>query len=330
MANTLALGFSREAVIELSRQQEEPEWMLQKRLQAWEIYEKTPNPLGRRGDLGTLQTLSRFKFQELNPYVQTNTDSTLPTVVEQSLHDAAVDTRAGLIVQRNSAVARTELDAELKSKGVILTDMHTAVREHPDLVQSYFMTQCVPVETSKYTALHAAFWSGGIFLYIPKGVEIEAPLLGQIWIDAPATAVFAHTLIIADELSSVRYVEEYNSAFEGNTPSLLNGVIEVFVKNAARVEFSTIQDFGLNVWNITNRNAINEKDASITWVMADLGSKLTFADVGSHLVGNGSAAELVGVFFTDHDQRFAINTLANHVGLSTNAETLVKGALTDE
>lgn len=330
MANTLALGFSRDAVIELSRQQQEPEWMLQKRLQAWEIYEKTPNPLGRRGDLGTLQTLSRFKFQELNPYVQTTADGSLPAVVEQSLHAATVDTRAGLIVQRNSAVARTELDEELKSKGVILTDLHTAVREHPDLVQSYFMTQCVPVETSKYTALHAAFWSGGIFLYIPKGVEIEVPLLAQIWIDAPATAVFAHTLIIADELSSVRYVEEYNSAFDGNTPSLLNGVVEVFVKNAARVEFSTIQDFGLNVWNITHRNAINEKDASITWVMADLGSKLTFADVGSNLVGNGSAAELVGVFFTDHDQRFAINTLANHVGLSTNAETLVKGALTDE
>ncbi|MDQ2715432.1 MAG: Fe-S cluster assembly protein SufD [Chloroflexota bacterium] len=330
MANTLALGFSRDVVIELSRQQGEPEWMLQKRLQAWEIYEKTPNPLGRRGDLGTLQTLSRFKFQELNPYVQTNTDGPLPTVVEQSLHDAAVDTRSGLIVQRNSAVARTELDAELKSKGVILTDLHTAVREHSDLVQRYFMTQCVPVESSKYTALHAAFWSGGIFLYIPKGVEIEAPLLAQIWIDAPATAVFAHTLIIADELSSVRYVEEYNSAFDGVAPSLLNGVVEVFVKNAARVEFSTIQDFGLNVWNITNRNAINEKDGSITWVMADLGSKLTFADVGSNLVGNGSTAELVGVFFTDHDQRFAINTLANHVGLSTNAETLVKGALTDE
>jgi len=186
MPKALPSGFSRSAVEELSRQKEEPEWMLQKRLQAWEIYEQTPTPLGRRGDLGTLRMFSNFKFQQLSPYVPSNGNGALPIAIEQSLEEALVDQRAGLVVQRNASVVRTELDEELKRQGVILTDLDSAVRDYPELVQQYFMTTCVPVNTSKYTALHAAFWSGGIFLYIPRGVEIEDPILAQIWIDSPA------------------------------------------------------------------------------------------------------------------------------------------------
>src|SRR6266436_2389498 len=330
MVNALPVGLSRSAVEELSRQKGEPGWMLQKRLQAWEAYERMPSPLGRRGDLGTLRTFANFKFQQLSPYVPGNGKDALPAVIERSLQEALVDARAGLVVQRNSSVVRTELDEGLKQQGVILTDLDSAVRDYPELVQQHFMTTCVPVESNKYTALHAAFWSGGIFLYIPKGVDIEDPILAQIWIDSPASATFAHTLIIADDQSSVRYVEEYNSAFESEQPSLLDGVVEVYAKNAAHVEFSNLQDLGLNVWNITNKNAVHEKDGSTTWVLADLGSRVMLADTGVGLTGNGSAAELVGVFFTDHDQRYAISTLSNHDALSTNAETLVKGVLTDD
>src|SRR5947209_296880 len=330
MANTTAKELSRDMVEELSRQKGEPEWMLQKRLHAWDVYEKTPAPLGRRGDLGTRRTVANFKFQELNPFVPSpllDGDGSLPAAIEQSLKEALVDARAGLIVQHNASVVRTELDEELKRKGVILTDLDTAVREYPELVQQYFMTKCVPVESNKYTSLHAAFWSGGIFLYIPKGVEIEQPILSQIWIDSPASANFVHTLIVADEQSSVRFVAEYNSAFEDEQPSILNDVVEIFAKNEARVEFSNMQDLGLNVWNVTNKNAVHEKDASVTWVMADLGSKVTLSNIGATMGGNGSVAELVGVFFTDHDQRLTMNTLSDHAALATNAETLVKGVL---
>lgn len=329
MLNALATGFSREAVEALSRQKGEPEWMLQKRLQAWETYENTPTPLGRRGDLGTLRAVSNFKFQQLRPYIPSETSDTLPASIEQSLQTALVDERSGLIVQHNASVVRTALNEELKHKGVILTDLDTAVREHPELVQKYFMTECVPVGRSKYTALHAAFWSGGIFLYIPKGVEIEVPVLAQIWIDAPTSATFTHTLIIADQQSSVRFVEEYTSNVEDEQPSLLSDVVEVYAKHEARVEFSNLQDLGQNIWNITDKNAVYDKDGSVTFVMADLGSKVTLSSIGAGLKGNGSTAELVGVFFTDHDQHFSINTLSDHGALSTNAETLVKGVLTD-
>jgi Fe-S cluster assembly protein SufD len=204
------------------------------------------------------------------------------------------------------------------------------VREHPELVQQYFMTTCVPVDASKYTALHAAFWSAGFFLYVPKEVEIENPILAQIWLDAASAGIFSHVLIIAEEQSSVRFVQEYVSNVPNGQASLLSDVVEVYAKNEARVEFSNVQDLDQNTWNITNKNAIYDKDGSVTFVMADLGAKLSHATIGAGLHGNGSAGELVGVFFTDHDQRYSINTLSDHAALSTNAETLVKGVLTDE
>ncbi len=329
MLNTPAPGFSRAAVEELSRGKSEPEWMLQKRLQAWDIYEKMPVPLGRRGDLGTLRAFSNFQFQQLTSYSPTQTGDTLPTSFEQARQEGLVDERSGTIIQHNSSVVRIELNEELKQQGVILTDLETAVREHSDLVQQHFMTDCIPVDSNKYTALHAAFWSGGIFLYVPEGVEISAPILSQVWLDAPDAAFFSHTLIVADEMSSVRFVTEYSSGVEAGRETLLDDVVEVYAKSAASVEFSNLQELGQNVWNITNKNAIFAKDASVTFVMAELGSKVNITNIGAGLKGSGSAGELVGVFFTDHDQRFAISSLSNHDAVSTNAETLVKGVLTD-
>ncbi|GCE11004.1 Fe-S cluster assembly protein SufD [Tengunoibacter tsumagoiensis] len=329
MLKALAPGFTRAAVEELSRQKGEPEWMLQLRLQAWETYEQTPAPLGRRGDLGTRRTVSNFKFQELTPFTPATQGESLPEAVEQSLQESLVDERSGLIVQLNSTVVHTELHPELVAQGVVLTDLETAVREHPELVQQYFMTKCIPTATSKYTALHAAFWTGGFFLYVPKGIEIEAPILLQVWLDKGHAASFSHTLVIAEEQSSVRLVQEYNSAATHEEVALLSDIVEIFAKREARVEFSNLQDLGRNVWNITDKNALYDKDASVTFVMADLGSHVTLETIGAGIKGNGSAAELVGVFFTDQDQRFSISSLSDHDAVSTNAETLVKGVLTD-
>ena len=344
MANTFPTGFSRSAVEDLSRLKSEPAWMLEKRLQAWESYEQTPFPLGRRGDLGTLRMFSNFKFQQLRPFAGAGEDAgdgaradvkkdamnRVPTYIAKSLRDALVDQRSGLMVQEHGSVIRTELSEELKSQGVILTDLDSAVRDYPELVQRYFMTTCVPVLTSKYTALHAAFWSGGVFLYIPEGVDIEDPILTQVWLSTAASAPFTHTLVIAGDMSNVRYVEEHNSAFESEQPSLFSSVVEVFVNQAAHVEFSNMQDLGQNVWTVTHKNAVHQNDGSTTWVLADLGSHAMLSNIGVDLPGNGSAGELVGVFFTDHDQRYSLKTLSNHIGTATNAETLVKGVLTGD
>ena len=328
MPETLLSGFSRSAVEELSRSKGEPAWLLEKRLQAWEIYEKLPAPLGRRGDLGTLRMFSNFRFQDLSPYTPATTNASLPTAINRSLQQAVVSQRSGLVIQHNASIIHTELAENLRQQGVILTDLESAVREYPELVQKHFMTNCVPVDTDKYTALHAAFWSGGIFLYVPKGVEITDPILTQIWVDQPASATFSHTLIIADEQSSVRFVQELDSDGTDPRASLLHSISEVYAQNAAHVEFSNLQDLGQNIWHITHKNAVHEKDGSTTWVLADLGSKVMLSNIGVDLAGNGTAGELVGVFFTDHDQRYSIKTLSHHNALNTNAETLVHGVLT--
>lgn len=329
MPETLLSGFSRSAVEELSRRKNEPSWMLEKRLHAWEVYENTPTPLGRRGDLGTLRMFSNFRFQDLHPYAPASGDGVLPASITSSLQNALVNARSGLIVQHNGSVVRTELNEELRRQGVVLCDLETAVRDYPELIQQHFMTSCVPVESDKYTALHAAFWNSGIFLYVPKGVEIEEPILTQIWQDGAGSAVFAHTLIIADEQSNVRFVQELNSAGTGTENAFLQSVVEIYTKAASHVEFSNLQDLARNVWHISHKNALQEQDGSVTWVLADLGSKVMLSNIGVDLTGNGTAGELVGVFFTDLDQRYALKTLSHHNALNTNAETLVKGVLTD-
>jgi Fe-S cluster assembly protein SufD len=250
--------------------------------------------------------------------------------IERSHELALGSERSGLLVQLNSSTVRRELSEDLQRQGVILTDLETAVREQPELVQKYFMTECVPVATSKYTALHAAFWTTGFFLYVPKGVEIEDPILAQVWLDTPNSAIFSHTLIIAEPESNIRFVQEYNSTFSGEIPALLSDVVEVYASRESRVEFSNMQDLGQNVWNITNKNTVHQNDSSVTFVIGDLGAAVNLETIGAGLQGNGSAAELVGIFFTDHSQRYAIGSLSNHIGLSTNAETMVKGVLSDQ
>ncbi len=178
MSEVLAKGLSRDFVEELSRRKDEPEWLRQQRLRAWDVFNRLEAPLGNRGDLGTLRTMANFKFQNLTPYIPAS-DGVFTPAIEQALRDAPVADRSGLIVQRNSSVVRVELDDELKRQGVILCSLETAAREHAELVRQYFMTTCVPVESNKYTAMHAAFWSGGVFLYVPRGVEIEQPILAH-------------------------------------------------------------------------------------------------------------------------------------------------------
>jgi FeS assembly protein SufB len=341
-SQVLAPGFSRAAVEELSRLKGEPAWMLQLRLHAWEIYENTPAPLGRRGDLGTYRTVANFKFQHLSPFTpsssqadagQADAINRVPTFSPDKSgvggNVSGQFERSGLIAQLNSSVVYRELREDLKQQGVVLTDLDTAVHEYPELVQKYFMTECVPVATSKYSALHAAFWSGGFFLYVPEGVEIEQPILAQVYLNTPLSATFSHTLIIAEPQSSVRFVQEYNSLVAGDDPALLSDVVEIYANREARVEFSNMQDLGQNVWNITNKNAVHQNDSSVTFVIADMGGAVNLETIGAGLQGNGGAAELVGVFFADHSQRYAIHSLSDHIGLSTNAETMVKGVLTD-
>ncbi|HEY7349173.1 MAG TPA: Fe-S cluster assembly protein SufD [Ktedonobacterales bacterium] len=321
MIQPLTKGFSREGVEALSMLKGEPAWMLEKRLAAWEVYEQMPAPLGRRGDLGVLQRVARYKYDTLIPYVANGAraDGHLPLPTWE----------AGLLVQRNSSVVARELDPALAAKGVILTDMDTAVREYAELVQRYFMTGVTPGD-NKYAALHGAFWSGGLFLYIPRGVVVDRPVLARYLLDQPNATNFAHTLLIAETSSQLVYIEETASSLPAGATALFNGVAEIFAKDNAHVQFNSVQDFGPGVWNLTTKHGIPEKDGYIHWIVADLGADTTLANLGTTLAGSGSNGDIVGVLFATGQQFVQINTLSNHAALSTSAETYFKGVLDDK
>ncbi len=321
MTQPLTRGFSREGVEALSALKGEPAWMLEKRLSAWAVYEQTPAPLGRRGDLGVMQRVARYKYETLIPYVANG--------VNGNGHQPLPNWEAGLLVQRNSSVVARELDPALAAQGVILTDMDTAVREHPELVQRYFMTSVTP-QTNKYAALHGAFWSGGLFLYIPARVAVDRPVLARYLLDQANATNFAHTLIIAETGSQLVYIEETASSLPAGATALFNGVSEVFARDNARVQFNSVQDFDPGVWNLTTKHGIPEKDSYIHWIVADLGADTTLANLGTIMTGSGSNGDIVGVFFTTGKQFLQINTLSDHAALATSAETYFKGVLDEQ
>ena len=318
---TLTKGFTREGVEALSRLKGEPDWMLEKRLAAWQVYEQTPAPLGRRGDLGILARVARYHFDALVPFLANGASS--------NGHTALPAWESGLLVQHNSGVLARELDPTLAARGVILTDLDTAVREYADLVKRYFMTAVTP-QSGKYAALHGAFWSGGLFLYLPRGVSIDRPVLARYLLDQPNGTNFAHTLIIAEENSHLVYIEETASSLPADTTALFNGVAEIFAKPGSHIEFNAVQDFSPGVYNLTNKRGIAEKDAYIHWIVADLGSDTTFADLGTVLSGSGSNGDMVGVLFGTGEQFVQIHTLADHEAISTSADTYFKGVLDDK
>jgi FeS assembly protein SufD len=325
MPSALARGLSREAVIELSHHKSEPAWMLERRLQAWETYQALPAPVGHRADLGILRTLANFHFEDIAPFVA-HTGASLNGVVRPLLD---LDATSGCLTYHNSHVVATRLDPELARRGVLFMDLDQAVRAYPDLVQHYFMTECVTPSAGKYAAMHGAFWSSGVFLYVPRGVTIETPIVAQFLLDAASSGSFPHTLIVVESGATLRYMEQLNSNLPTGSAALFNSVIEVILKEGAVAEFNSAQMFGPEVTSVSLKRSRPYQDARMLWVQIDLGSRLTFADLGSFLKSNGSQTNFVGVFYADQQQMYQLHTLSSHQALSTTSDVFFKGVLND-
>ncbi len=316
-------GFTRQAVLELSHLKGEPEWVHQRRLEAWEAYEATPMPQWRRTSLRELKLDSFIPF--LPPEEETTDGTQLPEGLRHLLQQEGE--RTGLLIHRNSTSFVLELDEELAAQGVILTDLDTAVREYPELVEPHLM-KAVPFTEGKFEALHSALWSGGTFLYVPEGVYIEKPIRAIYWVDAPSLAVFPHTLIVAGPNSGVTYLEERVSP-EAETAILVSSVVEVHTKPGAQVHFLGLQDWGRNVFDFTTRRAVTDNDSVANWVVGYLGGKLNKEYLETQLAGPGSSTEILGVFFVDDRQHLNVYTKMNHVAPFTSGDLLFRGALQD-
>lgn len=323
--------FKRDAVTRLSEGLNEPAWMSKKRQVAWSLFGEMAMPSTtdedwRRTDIRAL------KWNQLRLFVESSVKpvsalADLPDYLRAALDEG--QEAAGRLALVNGQVVYHELAEDLAEQGVIFTDMSTAVREYPDLVQQYFMTECVAPSEGKFSALNGAFWQGGTFIYIPKDVEITMPFQAVIALEGEGTAIFPHTLIVAERFANVSYIEETVSP-GGAGQALSNGIVEIIAGDGAQVRYVDVQRWGDNVFSFNTKRAVHRPDSLVVWETGQLGSRLTKTYVDNILTGNGSSSEFNGVYFLNGKQHIDLDTLAHHIGLSTGGDLLLKGAVQDK
>jgi Fe-S cluster assembly protein SufD len=320
--------FSPETVVALSSSLNEPEWMTEKRRVAWSIFEETPMPTTsdedwRRTDLRKVKW-DRFKLATSSSLAATQTLADLPANVRDAVEEQFE--AAGRIVIANGEVVYLELDPELAEQGVIFTDLSTAVRKHPELVQKYLGTEAVPPSNSKFAALNSALWKGGVFLYLPKEVEVEHPFQAALVLEGSGTTIMPRTLLVAERFATATYIEE--SISQGAHGQALNvGVVEVYAEDSAQLRYVDVQRWGEDVYNFNVKRSVGQNDSQVIWETGQLGGRLTKTYYDSLLPGNGSNMEFNGIYFLEDRQHLDIDSLIHHIGVATGGDLLLHGAV---
>jgi Fe-S cluster assembly protein SufD len=327
----IAHGNSADAVVELSRLKGEPEWLRQRRLESWELYQRIPMPTlkdeeWRRTDI------RRLRIDEFVPFSPDGHTVSSPHRVAEGLSEmiAECDDYGGILGHQDNGAVFRELSADLASQGVIFTDLDSAVREYPELVERYFMTEAVKPDFNKFSALHGALFGAGTVLYVPEGVQATVPLWACHWTDGEGLGIFPHTLVIADRDSEVVFIEEHR------TPALLersfrNSVVELVVKDGARLKYVSIQETSQRrgTWNFVVNRAVVGRDATVTSVIVALGGGFNKANIESAMVQPGARSEMYGLLFGNEKQFFDHHTLQDHLAPNTTSDLLYKDALAD-
>tara|TARA_Y100000031_G_scaffold155013_1_gene204427 strand:- start:2224 stop:3384 length:1161 start_codon:yes stop_codon:yes gene_type:complete len=231
---------------------------------------------------------------------------------------------AGVGAQYESEVVYHNLKKDLQKKGVIFLDMDEALKQHPELVKKYFMTNCVSPTLHKFTALHAAVWSGGSFIYIPKKIKVELPLQAYFRMNAKKGGQFEHTLIIADEDSEVHYIEGC-SAPKYTEISLHAGCVEIHVLKNAKVRYSSIENWSKNTYNLNTKRAVVHENGIMEWVNGNLGSKITMLYPCSVLIGKNAKTDYIGVAYAGNNQFQDTGCKVYHLAENTSSHIISKG-----
>jgi Fe-S cluster assembly protein SufD len=325
---SLVQGLSWEAAEQLSQDHNEPEWLREKRRAGWEAFLSLPTPDWTRGIRGWWNgTLKPLDFDDLLPFRPAG-QAKLPASLDLN---NPKDISAGLIVQHNSEIVRLELSDEARAQGVILSSLEDAVKTHPEIVRQYFMTRCVPVAEDRFTAVHAAFWSGGVFLYVPEGVVVEQPFRSVFYTDQTQAAMFTHTLIVTEANTKVGLIEEHHSNGQAGDPSSLDsGVTEIFVGEGSKVDYYNPQEYGENVSSILVKRSMVGKYGVQRWVVATLGGNDSRLTLESVLEGEGAHSETTGLSFPIHQQRFDTQFRQLHTVKHTTANSVFKQVLNDD
>ncbi|MEK6853237.1 MAG: Fe-S cluster assembly protein SufB [Nanoarchaeota archaeon] len=314
-------GLNAEIVSLISKTKNEPEWMLKKRLKALELFNQTPAPTWG-------PDLSGLNINEIIFFVEPNAKETdkweeLPEEIRKTfdrlgIPEAEKKALGGVGGQYDSQVVYHRIMKELKDQGVIFENMDTAVQKYPDLIKKYFMTSCIPINDHKFIMLHAAVWSGGTFIYIPKGVKVKLPLQAYFRMNEQRGGQFEHTLIIVDEGAELHYIEGCSSP-RYSKKSLHAGGVEIFVKEGAKVRYTSIENWSKNVYNLNTKRALVEKDGTMAWVSGNMGGCVTMLYPCSVLLGEGARTDNLSIAFAGKGQIQDIGAKAIHAAPNTRS-----------
>lgn len=313
-------GLDRKLVLEISKAKDEPSWMVEHRLKCLRIFEEMPEPSWGvdRSEID----LSRIVAYAKPGVARASSWDEVPEEIKRAFERLGIPEAerkylAGLGAQYDSEMVYKNIKEELKRLGVVFLDMDSAVKEHPELVKEYFM-KLIPPTDNKYAALHGAVWSGGTFLYVPKGVKVPMPLQSYFLFGNPGAGQFEHTIIVLDEESEVTYIEGC-TAPKYDVINLHVGAVEVYVKKGARLKYLTIQNWSKNMYNLEMKRAIAEEDAVVTWVSASFGSYKTMVYPATILKGDNSVSENLSLSFAGPGQHLDTGSKVIHLGRNTRS-----------
>ena len=319
-------GLDEQVVREISAIKGEPEWMLAKRLKAYSTFERKPMPTWGV-DLSQLD-MDAVKYYVRSTDRPANSWDDLPEDIKNTYDRIGIPEAererlvAGVAAQYESEVVYHQIRGDLEEQGVIFVDTDTAVREYPELVKEYFGT-VVPAGDNKFAALNTAVWSGGSFIYVPKGVHVEIPLQAYFRINTENMGQFERTLIIADEGSYVHYVEGCTAPIY-STDSLHAAIVEIIVKKNARVRYTTIQNWSNNVYNLVTQRATCAEGATMEWVDGNIGSKRNMKYPAVFLMGPHARGEALSIAFAGEGQHQDTGAKMIHMAPHTSSHIVSK------
>ena len=297
-------GLDEEVVADISAKKNEPEWMLENRLKALSIFEKNPLPTWG-ADLSDID-FDNIKYFVRSTEQQATTWEDLPEDIKNTYDRLGIPEAekqrlvAGVAAQYESEVVYHQIRQDLEEKGVIFLDTDTALREHEELFREYFGT-VIPAGDNKFAALNTAVWSGGSFVYVPKGVHVDIPLQAYFRINTENMGQFERTLIIVDEDAYVHYVEGCTAPIY-KSDSLHSAVVEIIVKKGGRCRYTTIQNWSNNVYNLVTKRTKCEEGATMEWVDGNIGSKVTMKYPAVWMTGPHAKGEVLSVAFAGEGQ----------------------------
>lgn len=319
-------GLTEEIVRQISAEKDEPEWMLESRLKALKIFNEKENPSWG-------PDLSEVDMDKITTYIRPDADMSddwknVPDEIRDTFDKLGIPEAekeamlSGVGAQYDSEVVYHSIQKYLSDQGVIYTDFETGLKEYPEIVKKYF-SKCITPNLHKYAALHYAVWSGGSFVYVPKGVNVDIPLQSYFRLNAPGAGQFEHTLIIIEEGAYCHFIEGC-SAPKYNVINLHAGAVELFVGEGATLRYSTIENWSRNMYNLNTKRAIVEKDGKIEWVSGSFGSKVSMLYPASILVGENASSEFTGISFAGEGQNLDTGAQVVHAAPHTTSTVNTK------